>query len=63
MRLANAYDKDRGVPPVTRWVDEELLQYLDQCKSPAFSERSRLRLPGEVRQLRGHKHKVMSVVD
>ena len=30
MRLANAYDKDRGVPPVTRWVDEELLQYLDQ---------------------------------
>jgi len=63
--LVNAYDESgTHVTPVEKWwKDNKDLLYLNQKLSPAFSERSGLRLPGEVRQLRGYAHKVLTDAD
>ncbi len=62
--LVNAYEKDNpGKVPTKRWVDEQKLLYLDQKKSPEVGERSGLRLPGDVRQLRGYKQRVLTEND
>lgn len=62
--LVNAYEKDRpGDVPIQRWVREQKLLYLDQKRSPEISERSGLRLPRDVRQLRGYKQRVFTERD
>lgn len=60
----NAYEKDNAAGvPTARWVRNGKLLYLDQKRSPTFGERSKLQLPGEVRQLRGYKHRVQTEAD
>ncbi|PJK01450.1 hypothetical protein CO615_04010 [Lysobacteraceae bacterium NML75-0749] len=60
----NAYEKDNAAGvPTARWVRNGKLLYLDQKRSPTFSERSGLQLPRDVRQLRGYKHRVQTEAD
>lgn len=63
--LVNAYEESgAGVTPVDSWTKAgKALLYLDQKESPAFSKRSGLRLPRDVRQLRGYKRKVLTDSD
>lgn len=57
----NAYEEGgQHITPVDKWVKNGDLLYLDQEKSPAFSERSGLRLPRDVRQLRGYPRIVVT---
>lgn len=57
----NAYEEGgQHITPVDKWVKNGDLLYLDQEKSPAFSERSGLRLPKDVRQLRGYPRIVVT---
>jgi len=60
----NAYEEGgTHTTPVDKWVKNGDLLYLDQKESPAFSERSGLRLPRGVRQLRGYGDKVQTDAD
>ena len=56
--VVTAFGKDRGPLPVSRWVEEGRLRYLDQKKTPDFVRRSGLRLPSTADELRGSKVKV-----
>ena len=60
----NAYEESgTNITPVQDWVKKGDLLYLDQKRSPAFSGRSGLQLPGEVRSLRGYSTKVKTELD
>lgn len=61
--LVNAYDKTGGRMPVSRWVDDGLLRYLDKKKGPALGTITGLRLPGMVHQRQGHNTKVFTERD
>lgn len=54
--LVNAYEADRN--PVHRWVEDGLLRYVDERKTPDI-ERSGLRLP-RLSNIRGYKRKIYS---
>lgn len=55
---------ERGtLSPVTRWVNDGLLRYVDERKTPAFRHTSGLRLP-RVNDLRqGYKRKIYTGAD
>ncbi|MBQ1784622.1 MAG: PLxRFG domain-containing protein [Gammaproteobacteria bacterium] len=61
----NAYEEGgSGITPVDKWSnDAKALLYLDQKESPSFGARSGLRLPRDVRQLKGYKQKVLTDAD
>lgn len=57
--LVNAYE--RGTPiPVSRWLRDELLRYIDNEQSPAFNDTSGLRLPRVYRQKQGSKVEILT---
>ncbi|MDP2346704.1 MAG: PLxRFG domain-containing protein [Gammaproteobacteria bacterium] len=61
--LVNAFDKDGGKPPISRWVEQGLLRYIDEKQSPAFNRTSGLRLPRVNDQKRGRSKKVYTERD
>ncbi|MFD3300236.1 LPD38 domain-containing protein [Aquipseudomonas alcaligenes] len=61
--LLSAYNKDNGRMPIERMVREGQLRFIDQRKSPAFSDSSGHRLPSNVADLRGLGKKVYTGAD
>lgn len=61
--VINAFDKDRGVPPYRRWIDNGLLRYADQKQGPAFDRATGLHISGRLGQAQGRGQKVFSYRD
>lgn len=61
--VINAFDKDRGVPPYRRWIENGLLRYADQKQGPAFDRATGLHISGRLGQAQGRGQKVFSYRD
>ncbi|MBP6807247.1 MAG: hypothetical protein KA125_03030, partial [Chromatiaceae bacterium] len=58
--LVNAYDATGGRTPVSRWLKDGKLRYINNEKSPALSDTSWLQLPRVYRQIPGSKVKILT---
>jgi len=45
--VTNAYDKDGGPPPLSKWIRSDLLRYVNTKKFPAVAARAGLQLSGK----------------